>query len=544
MHGRGAVFHACGRRHASNGGLVCLQASVANTAWARRTAPNPARSAPNALHRLFRATSTRYLPGTALASTSRKSRPQSDSFNEEEGSRIPPMATAAPLIVILAAGKGTRMRSALPKVLHKVAGLSMLGHVLALARGVGDAAIAVVVGPGMDEVRGEVARLAPSAKVYVQENQAGTADAVLAARPALQGHTGDVIVLYADTPLLKASTLVSLRSALDEGAGVAVLGFEAKDPTGYGRLITVNENTLLAIREDKDASPEERKITLCNSGVLAFRLKDLLGVLSRIGNGNAKGEYYLTDAVEIARAQGARAAVIRTPEDEVLGVNSRSQLAIAERIWQDRARQAAMDNGATMTSPETVFFSYDTIIGRDVNIEPHVVFGPGVTIADGTEIKAFCHFEGATIGANARVGPYARLRPGAVLGAGVHIGNFVEVKNVAIGDGAKANHLSYLGDGSVGAGANIGAGTIFCNYDGFFKHKTEIGDGAFIGSNTSLVAPIKIGDGAYVGSGSVITEDVAPGALALERSAQEERPQWAAKFRTLMARRKAGYRAT
>jgi bifunctional UDP-N-acetylglucosamine pyrophosphorylase/glucosamine-1-phosphate N-acetyltransferase len=454
------------------------------------------------------------------------------------------MATAAPLIVILAAGKGTRMKSALPKVLHKVAGLSMLGHVLALAKGVEDASVAVVVGPGMDEVRTEIARLAPSAQVFVQKNQSGTADAVLAARPALQGHTGDVIVLYADTPLLEASTLVSLRAALDGGAGVAVLGFEAKDPTGYGRLITVNENTLLAIREHKDASPEERKITLCNSGVLAFRLTDLLGVLSRIGNGNAKGEYYLTDAVEIARAQGARAAVIRTPEDEVLGVNSRSQLAIAERTWQDRARQAAMDNGATLTCPETVFFSYDTIVGRDVIIEPNVVFGPGVTIGDGAEIKAFCHFEGASIGANARIGPYARLRPGAVLGTSVHIGNFVEVKNVAVGDGAKANHLSYLGDGSVGAGANIGAGTIFCNYDGFFKHKTEIGEGAFIGSNTSLVAPIKIGDGAYVGSGSVITKDVAPGALALERSTQEERPQWAAKFRTLMARRKAGNRET
>jgi bifunctional UDP-N-acetylglucosamine pyrophosphorylase/glucosamine-1-phosphate N-acetyltransferase len=454
------------------------------------------------------------------------------------------MATAAPLIVILAAGKGTRMKSALPKVLHKVAGLSMLGHVLALAKGVEDAAVAVVVGPGMDEVRAEIARLAPNAQVFVQEKQSGTADAVLAARPAMQGHTGDVIVLYADTPLLEASTLASLRSALDGGAGVAVLGFEAKDPTGYGRLITVNESTLLAIREHKDASPEERKITLCNSGVLAFRLADLLGVLSRIGNGNAKGEYYLTDAVEIARADGARAAVIRTPEDEVLGVNSRRQLAVAERIWQDRARQAAMDNGATLTSPETVFFSYDTVVGRDVIVEPNVVFGPGVTIADGAEIKAFCHFEGASIGANARIGPYARLRPGAVLGADVHIGNFVEVKNVAVGNGAKANHLSYLGDGSVGAGANIGAGTIFCNYDGYFKHKTEIGEGAFIGSNTSLVAPIKIGDGAYVGSGSVITKDVAPGALALERSAQEERPQWAAKFRTLMARRKAANRET
>ncbi len=449
------------------------------------------------------------------------------------------MANAAPLIVILAAGKGTRMKSALPKVLHKVAGRSMLGHVLAQAESVEGAGIAVVVGPDMDEVRTEVARLTPAAQVFVQENQSGTADAVLAARPALQDHNGDVIVLYADTPLIEATTLASLRAALDGGAGVAVLGFEARDPTGYGRLLTVNENTLLAIREHKDASPEERKITLCNSGVLAFRLPDLLGVLNRIGNGNAKGEYYLTDAVEIARADGARAAVVRTPEDEVLGVNSRSQLAVAERIWQDRARQAAMDNGATLTAPETVFFSFDTVVGRDVIIEPHVVFGPGVTIADGAEIKAFCHFEGASIGANARIGPYARLRPGATLGHDVHIGNFVEVKNVAVGAGAKANHLSYLGDGSVGAGANIGAGTIFCNYDGFFKHKTEIGEGAFIGSNSSLVAPIKIGEGAYVGSGSVITKDVAPDALAIERSPQEERPQWAAKFRAVMARRKA-----
>ncbi len=449
------------------------------------------------------------------------------------------MATAAPLIVILAAGKGTRMNSALPKVLHKVAGRSMLGHVLALANTVTDATVAVVVGPGMDEVRAEVTRLSPAARVFVQENQSGTADAVLAARPALEDHSGDVIVLYADTPLIEAGTLTALGDALDAGAGVAVLGFEARDPTGYGRLITVGEATLLAIREHKESSPEERKITLCNSGVLAFRLPDLLGVLSRIGNANSKGEYYLTDAVEIARADGVRAAVVRCPEDDVLGVNSRSQLAVAERIWQDRSRQRVMDDGATLTAPETVFLSYDTVIGRDVIIEPHVVFGPGVTIADGAEIKAFCHIEGASIGPGARIGPYARLRPGATLGPDVHIGNFVEVKNVAVGPGAKANHLAYLGDGSVGAGANIGAGTIFCNYDGFFKHKTEIGEGAFIGSNSSLVAPIKIGDGAYVGSGSVITKDVAAGALALERSAQEDRPQWAAKFREMMSRRKA-----
>ncbi len=449
------------------------------------------------------------------------------------------MVSAAPLIVILAAGKGTRMKSALPKVLHKVAGRSMLGHVLALARTVADARIAVVVGPGMEEVRAEVARLAPGSDVFVQANQAGTADAVLAARPVIENHAGDVIVLYADTPLIQASTIAAIRASLDHGAGVCVLGFEAKDPTGYGRLVTAGETTLLAIREHKDSSPEELKIRLCNSGVIAFRLPDLLSVLGRIGNANAKGEYYLTDAVEIARGDGAHAAVVRCAEDEVLGVNSRAQLAVAERIWQDRARQAAMENGATLVAPETVFLSYDTVIGRDVVIEPHVVFGPGVTVADGAEIKAFCHFEGAAIGANARIGPYARLRPGAALGPDVHIGNFVEVKNVSVGAGAKANHLSYLGDGAVGAGANIGAGTIFCNYDGFFKHHTEVGEGAFIGSNSSLVAPVRIGDGAYVGSGSVITRDVAAGALALERSAQEERPDWARKFRTMMARRKA-----
>lgn len=415
----------------------------------------------------------------------------------------------------------------------------MLGHVLALAHSVEDADVAVVVAPDMDEVGAEVARLAPQAQVFVQHKQQGTAHALLAARPALQNHSGDVIVLYADTPLIEAATLASLRAALNDGAGIVVLGFEANDPTGYGRLITVGESTLLAIREHKDSSPEERKIALCNSGVLAFRLPDLLGVLSRIDNANVKGEFYLTDTVEIARADGARAAVVRCVETEVLGVNSRAQLAIAERIWQDRARLNAMDNGATLMAPETVFFSYDTVIGRDVLVEPHVVFGTGVTIADGAEIKAYCHFEGATIGANARIGPFARLRPGASLAARVHIGNFVEVKNSAIGEGAKANHLSYLGDGLVGAGANVGAGTIFCNYDGFFKHKTEIGEGAFIGSNTSLVAPVTIGSGAYIGSGSVITKDVAPGALALERGAQEERPEWAAKFRAMMARRKA-----
>jgi len=443
------------------------------------------------------------------------------------------------LTIVLAAGKGTRMKSSLPKVMHKVAGRSMLGHVLALASASGSAAPAVVIGPGMDEVRAEVLKRTPAASVYVQHHQQGTADAVLAAREAIAAHTGDVIALYADTPLIQPETIARLLRLLDEGAGVAVLGFQARDPAGYGRLLTEADGTLVAIREDKDASDAERSVRLCNSGVIAFRLPDLTGTLTAIGNANAKGEYYLTDAIEIARAKGARAAVAVCDEDEVLGVNARDQLSVAEALWQRRARAAAMANGATLIAPETVWLSYDTVIGRDVIIEPNVFFGPGVTVEDGAEIKANCHFEGARIGRGARIGPFARLRPGADLGADTHVGNFVEVKNVTLGAGAKANHLSYLGDGSVGAGANIGAGTIFCNYDGFFKHKTEIGAGAFVGSNSSLVAPVKIGADAYIGSGSVITKDVAPGSLALERSKQEERPEWAAKFRTMMARKKA-----
>ena len=443
------------------------------------------------------------------------------------------------LTIVLAAGKGTRMKSSLPKVMHKVAGRSMLGHVLALASTSGSSATAVVIGPGMDNVRAETSKLQLTASVYVQHQQQGTADAVLAAREAIAAHTGDVIVLYADTPLIQPATIARLRAVLDQGAGVAVLGFEALDSAGYGRLLTDASGTLVAIREDKDATAAERQVRLCNSGVMAFRLPDLLGTLSAIGNANAKGEYYLTDAIEIARSKGARAAVVVCDEDEVLGVNARDQLSIAENLWQRRARAAIMANGATLIAPETVWLSYDTIIGQDVIVEPNVFFGPGVVVEDNVEIKANCHFEGARIGRGARIGPFARLRPGAALGEDTHIGNFVEVKNVTMGAGAKANHLAYLGDGSVGAGANIGAGTIFCNYDGFFKHKTEIGDGAFVGSNSSLVAPVKIGAGAYIGSGSVITKDVAAGSLALERSEQDERPGWAQKFRTLMARRKA-----
>jgi bifunctional UDP-N-acetylglucosamine pyrophosphorylase/glucosamine-1-phosphate N-acetyltransferase len=443
------------------------------------------------------------------------------------------------LVVVLAAGQGTRMKSALPKVLHKVGGRSMLGHVLALARDLEPDSIAVVIGPEMDSVRAEALHEVPSAEVFVQDERKGTADAVLAARSALAKHKGDVVVLYADTPLLSKPTLEALRGRLETGAGIAVLGFDAANPTGYGRLLIDGDGWLAAIREEKDASATERAVKLCNSGVMALRLEDVLGLLTRIDNKNAKGEFYLTDAVEIARRSGVRGAVVTCPEEEVLGVNSRDQLAAAEAIFQKRARLAVMREGATLIAPDTVWLSFDTKIGQDVTIEPNVFFGLGVTVEDGAEILANCHFEKARIGKGARVGPFARLRPGADLGENVHVGNFVEVKNSTLGTGAKANHLSYLGDGSIGAGANIGAGTIFCNYDGFFKHRTEIGEGAFVGSNTSLVAPVKIGAGAYIGSGSVITKDVAAGSLALERSAQDERPGWAAKFRAMMAKRKA-----
>ena len=444
------------------------------------------------------------------------------------------------LIIVLGAGKGTRMKSAIPKVLHAVGGRSMLGHVLALSACVKADTVAVVVGPGMDAVAKEAGKILPGAKVYIQHEQRGTADAVLAAREAMAGWQGDTLVLYADTPLITAPTIEKLRGALAAGAGVAVLGFEAVNPTGYGRLLTDQAGQLVAIREEKDASEAERQVRLCNSGVMAFSMPDTVGVLEAVGNANAKGEYYLTDAVEIARARGAATAVVVCPETEVLGVNARDQLAVAERLYQERARAQAMADGATLIAPETVWFSYDTRIGRDVIVEPNVFFGPGVSVGDNVLIRANCHIEGASIGDGAKVGPFARLRPGAELAQDVHIGNFVEVKNVAMGARSKANHLAYVGDGSVGADANIGAGTIFCNYDGFNKNRTEVGEGAFVGSNSSLVAPVKIGAGAYIGSGSVITKNVSPGSLALERSTQEERPGWAEKFRTMMKRRKSG----
>jgi bifunctional UDP-N-acetylglucosamine pyrophosphorylase/glucosamine-1-phosphate N-acetyltransferase len=449
------------------------------------------------------------------------------------------MTQSSALAIILAAGKGTRMKSALPKVLHLLAGAPMLAYVLRAVEAAGVSRGGVVVGPGMENV-GQAAR-AIDAKldIFVQPDQLGTADAVKAASPAFGGASGPLLVLYGDTPLLRTETLSAVLGELDAGADLVVIGFEADDPTGYGRLLFDARGRLAGIREEKDATAAERALTLCNSGIMAFRsAKMLSALLGEIGNDNAKGEFYLTDAVALARKADLQTRVVLSNPEEVLGVNSRAELAVAEAVMQRRLRASIMANGATLVAPETVFFSYDTSVGRDVTIEPNVVIGPGVTIEDGVTIRAFCHIENAKIGPGATVGPFARLRPGAALAKGAHVGNFVEIKNANVAEGAKVNHLTYIGDASVGAKANIGAGTITCNYDGFAKHRTEIGAGVFIGSNSSLVAPVKIGDGAYVGSGSVITKDVPADALAVSRPPQEEREGWAAKVRARRTRDK------
>jgi len=450
------------------------------------------------------------------------------------------MAESPLLVVALAAGKGVRMCSSLPKAMHPIGGRSMLAHVLAGAAAAGAARTAVVVGPDMEPVRAEAVRVAPGSEIFEQAEQRGTAHAVLAARAALERHTGTAIVLFADSPLVEPATLRRMIGALDAGAHIAVLGFEPADPDGYGRLIVDELGRVVAIREDQDASETERRLRLCNAGAMAFRVPGLLDLLGRIGNANARGEHYLTDAPALAAAGGFVAVPVICSAEEALGVNSRAQLAAAEAVFQRRARARAMEGGATLIAPETVWFSHDTTLGRDVLIEPNVFFGPGVAIEDGAHIMANCHMVGARIRSGARVGPFARLRPGADIGPAVHIGNFVEVKNARLEAGAKANHLAYIGDGRVGAGANVGAGTIFCNYDGVEKHFTDVGAGAFVGSNSSLVAPVKIGDGAYIGSGSVITRDVEADALALERSAQDVRPGWAARFRRRKQRPRKG----
>jgi bifunctional UDP-N-acetylglucosamine pyrophosphorylase/glucosamine-1-phosphate N-acetyltransferase len=422
------------------------------------------------------------------------------------------------------------MRSSLPKVLHRIAGRSLIAHALENVVSAGANRVAVVVGPGRDDVTAEAKAVAPDVAVFVQHERKGTAHAVLAARDALGVSADDVIIAYADTPLVTPQAFSRLRAPLAEGAAVVVLGFHAADPAGYGRLLMEGAE-LAAIREHKDATEEERGVTLCNAGLMALRGDIALHLLEQVGNANSKGEYYLTDVVEIARAQGARAAVVTVPENEVHGVNDRAQLAVAERMMQDRLRAAALESGVTMHAPETVFLSYDTALGRDVIIEPHVVFGPGVVVEEGAVIHSFSHLEGAHIQKDAGVGPFARLRPGTVLGPNAKVGNFVEVKNAQLGPGVKAGHLSYLGDATVGAGTNIGAGTITCNYDGFSKFRTVIGAGAFIGSNTSLVAPVNVGDGGFTASGSVITQDVPADALGLGRARQVVKEGWAKSFR-------------
>jgi bifunctional UDP-N-acetylglucosamine pyrophosphorylase / glucosamine-1-phosphate N-acetyltransferase len=441
------------------------------------------------------------------------------------------MSARSCLTIVLAAGEGTRMRASRPKVLHAIGGFPLITHVLEAVRE-SDAAAAVVVGPGQDKVAAAAVAALPGAKIFVQAERRGTAHAVLAARDALAGGAHDVLVVFADTPLVRPQTLARLREPLGRGKAVAVLGFRPKNPAGYGRLI-MDGGTLVAIREEKDASEAECAITLCNAGLMALRGDVALAILDRIDDRNAKREFYLTDAVAIARTMGLDAVAIETGEDEVRGINSQAQLAEAEAALQQRLRAAALDAGVTMVAPETVHLAADTKLGRDVVIEPYVVFGPGVTVEEGAVIRSFSHLEGARIGKGATVGPYARLRPGADLGPNAKIGNFVEVKQAEIGANAHAMHLTYIGDSRVGANANIGAGTITCNYDGANKHRTDIGAGAFIGSNSALVAPVKIGDGAYVGSGSVITGDVPADALALGRGQQVIKQGWAARLRKI-----------
>ena len=423
-----------------------------------------------------------------------------------------------------------------------MAGQSLLAHVLTAVGAAGTTATAVVVGPGQDEVAAEAKRVLPGAATFVQRERRGTAHAVLAAKAAIAKLPDDILVVYGDTPLIRPDTLTRLRAPLAKGAAVAVLAFRPADPTGYGRLITSGDE-LIAIREEADASPRERKIDLCNGGIMALAGNNALAILERIGDDNRKHEFYLTDAVEIARGMTLRAVAVEAEEDDVRGINTKAQLAEAEAIAQARLRKAALDAGVTLVAPETVFLSADTTFGKDVVVEPYVVFGEKVKIEDGAVIHSFSHLAGAHVGKGVSVGPFARLRPGTKLGDGARIGNFVEVKEAVVEAGAKANHLSYIGDAFVGANANIGAGTITCNYDGSSKHRTEIGKDVFIGSNSALVAPVKIGEGAYVGSGSVITEDVPAQALALGRGRQVVKEGWAARLRALKSLGKKSARA-
>ena len=440
--------------------------------------------------------------------------------------------------VILAAGKGTRMKSALHKVLHPVAGRPMLEHLLASVEQLGPARTVVVAGHGREQIE---AAMGTRCTIALQEPQLGTGHAVQQAADPLAGFDGDVLVLYGDVPFVRAETMRRMIDRLHEGDRPAsvVLAFRAADPGAYGRVVSEDGRTIARMVEFKDASEAERAVTLCNSGMMAVRSADLFALLARIGNDNAAGEYYLPDIVMTALGDGRASALVETDEAEVQGINSRGELARAEAQWQALRREEAMAAGVTLRAPETVFFSYDTELAEDVTIEQNVVFGPGVSVARGARIRAFSHLEGARVGEDCEVGPYARLRPGAVLEKGAKVGNFVEMKKAVLGEGAKANHLTYLGDAEVGAGANIGAGTITCNYDGYFKYRTVIGERAFIGSNSALIAPVTIGADAIVAAGSAVSRDVAPGDLRMVRGEQIVKPGWADRFHDAMKKKKA-----
>jgi bifunctional UDP-N-acetylglucosamine pyrophosphorylase/glucosamine-1-phosphate N-acetyltransferase len=442
-------------------------------------------------------------------------------------------------VVILAAGQGTRMRSDTHKVLHPIASRPLLLHLLDRVDALGADRRVVVVGKGREQVEAAIA--GRDATLAIQAEQKGTGHAVQQAAGALAGYDGPVLILYGDTPFVEAETLRRMLDRLDgeSGPGVVVLASCPPDPLKYGRIILGEGDRIARMVEYKDATEEEREVRLCNSGMMAVRARDLFRWLAEVGNDNAAGEYYLPDVVNIAAAEGRDAVVIEGDPYETAGVNSRAELAHLELEWQRRRRERVLDEGATLIDPESVWFAYDTRLGRDVTVEPHVVFGPGVQVADGATIHAFSHIEGATIGFKASIGPFARIRPGTRLGDRARVGNFVELKKAEVGEGAKVNHLSYVGDASVGARANIGAGTITCNYDGFGKYRTEIGAGAFIGSNTALVAPVRIGDGAIVGAGSVITDDVEADSLAVERTEQRGIAGWAKRFRERMTRKAA-----
>lgn len=443
--------------------------------------------------------------------------------------------------VILAAGKGTRMKSDLHKVLHPIAGRPMIEHLLESVESLQPERTVIVVGNQREQLEAKLA--GPGIDFAVQEPQLGTAHAVRQAETALQGFEGDVLILSGDAPFIRARTMRLMLGALqsEPEAAMVALGFRPSDSAAYGRIVAGEDGRVSRIVEHKDASEEERAIGLCNANIFAVRASDLWPLLARVRNENVQSEYYLPDIVNLAAADGRPALLVECDPAEAIGPNSRGEFAAAEALWQARRRAEAMAEGATLIAPETVWFAFDTKLGRDVTIEPNVFFGPGVRIADGARIRAFSHIEGATIASGAEIGPYARLRPGTVVGEKAKIGNFVETKKAKLGPGAKASHLTYLGDADVGAGANVGAGTITCNYDGYFKYGTVIGEGAFIGSNSALVAPVEIGAGAIVGAGSVVTRDVEADALALARGTQEARPGWAARFRAAMlAKKKAG----